>query len=114
MNAYRIIYSTGEETYIRGKKPDVFEACFGADSDPVEIARFDTKEKAYEALKNYDAPAAWLTGTMTGKVWSCSAYALEISQEDDDGEFIYGSDYDYLDPIITGMENEEDLEDSAR
>lgn len=112
-NVIRLIYARGEAKYIRGQKPDVFEACFGADSNPIEIARFDTKEDAYKALKEHEAPRAWVTATMTGYVWDCEAYALEFCEEDEDGEFIMGSDYDYLDPIIKDLDQPEEIENEV-
>lgn len=99
-DAIRLVYARGEAEYVKGQKPDVFDACFGADSDPTEVARFSTEEEARKALKEHKAPRAWITGTTAGRVWTCEAYALEFYKEGEDGEFIAGSDYDYLDPVI--------------
>jgi len=100
MKVISLQHATGEAKYIRNELPDVFSACFMENSDPVEIARFDTEEEARAELKKYKSTARVME-TCTGKVWDCEAYALEFFEEDEDGEFLSGSDYDMAEVEIT-------------
>ena len=98
MKVISLQHATGEAKYIRNEYPDVFSACFMENSDPVEIARFDTEEEARTELKKCKSTARVME-TCTGKV--CEAYALEFFEEDEDGEFLSGSDYNMAEVEIT-------------
>ncbi len=100
MKVISLQYARGEAKYVHHENPDIFEACFGDNSSPVEIARFKTEEEAYAALKQYKSSAS-VVGTFSGKVWDCEAYALEFFEEDEDGEFLSGSDYEMAEVEIT-------------
>ena len=66
MKVISLQHATGEAKYIRNEYPDVFSACFMENSDPVEIARFDTEEEARTELKKCKSTARVME-TCTGK-----------------------------------------------
>ena len=92
MKVYRLIQADGEirKTWKDMVSEDeIFNALFGNNSDPVEIARFDNNDDAMAELRKHKCEI-WESGS----VWRVSGYAVEAFEADDDGEFLSGSDYD--------------------
>lgn len=76
--------------YAKYKRGD---SIWGIDSDPDELLRFsiEQEEDAQEALRAYKC--ALYNGIDTVHIVE---YALEYFEADEDGEFIQGSDFDYI------------------
>lgn len=104
-NAIRLIKG---ERFLAKREWEKFEkgdTVFGIDIDPVELKKWtiDQKEEAQEELSKYRCEY-W----KTGDTYNVREYALEYFEEDEDGEFECGSDYNLAE------EAEDETEDSMK
>lgn len=65
------------------------------DSSPEEIKKYsiDEKEQALADLAKYTSTCEVMEG-FAGSYYSVNAYALEFYEEDEDGDYIDGSDFE--------------------
>lgn len=88
MKSFRILHAKETLTKNEMKAFRKGDTIFGNDSYPETISTFDNQEDAENELKNYKC-----SYFQHGELTIIEEYALEIYEVDEDGEFLYGSDY---------------------
>lgn len=97
---YEVMKFTVEIKYKDRK--NIKTGCCLEDPEPETIKKFDTMEEAVEELKKHRPDCYYYEG---GKCYEITEYAVDIHTEDEDGEFVNGSDYD---SVYNYTFNEED------
>ena len=96
MTVYRILEGTAHTLATDASKVNAFDACFGHDCHPIELARFDSIEAARKELANYTSTIEYVKPAGYGglKVYKCHCYTIEVFDAYEDGSFAAGSDYE--------------------
>lgn len=101
MEKYSVYEMTAQIPYKQRK--DIGRGCALIDEEPKLIARFDTMEEAREELKKYTSKVEFVKHVVS--YYQVTEYCIEIAEFDEDGEFVSGSDYDFvLFPVISFLE----------
>lgn len=82
---------------------NIKNGCCLEDTDPETIKKFNTIEEAVEELKKYQPSCRYYSSAVP--FYKVEEYAVDIHTEDEDGEFVNGSDYD---SVYNYTFNEED------
>lgn len=90
-NTIRLVKGEARLTRAEYKKFNKCDTIMGDKNDPVELNKWSIEEKE-EALKEL---SKYRCTYHKGNTYDIEEYALEYYTEDEDGEFIEGSDYDF-------------------
>lgn len=75
-------------------RKDIVSGCTLYDEEPELIARFNTMEEAKAELAKYKSSVEFVKHTVS--YYDVTEYCIEIADFDEEGEFVSGSDYDFL------------------
>lgn len=84
-------------------RKNIKNGCCLEDIEPETIKKFDTMKEAVEELKKYQPSCRYYSSAVP--FYKVEEYFVDIHTEDEDGEFVNGSDFD---SVYNYTFNEED------
>jgi|GEM_PF-1482116 hypothetical protein len=105
MKVFEVMEYKGE--FKRAKRMEIKSGCaISLDPTPESLGKFDNLEDAIKELKKHEPSCYYYEG---GKAYEVVEYLIDCHEEDEDGEFLSGSDfidaYDYkFNDEIDGIE----------